>query len=149
MLYERNATQRLTYALSKPDNATNIFIQEQVVIIFSQLAVCGYDQALVAQGAIPVLLKMLHAGELIPQRFDYSKRIRYKAVVCLATVATKSSGLKAIYDNYGLEKLEVILQNENFNENSPGNISPFLLVCANIRNQLKAIYIHPAIESAV
>jgi hypothetical protein len=53
------------------------------VIIFSQLAACSYDQALVAQGAIPVLLKMLRVGELMPQRFDYSRRIRYKSAVCL------------------------------------------------------------------
>jgi hypothetical protein len=117
------------------------------VIIFSQLAICSYDQALVAQGAIPVLLKMLRVGESVPQRFGYSNRIRYKAIVCLSTIASNSLGLKSIYENYGCQVLEMVLQREQFSENSTGN-SPFLLVCANIRNQLRSIY-HTPKESAV
>ncbi|KAI6184132.1 Insc-C domain-containing protein [Aphelenchoides bicaudatus] len=115
MLYERNAIQRLVNALKGPNNCT-IFIQEQIVIIFSQLAAYSYEQALVAQGAIPVLLKMLRAGETMPQRFDYSRRIRYKAAVCLATIASNSLGLKYIHENYGCEALEIVLERENFNE---------------------------------
>lgn len=93
------------------------------------------------------MLKMLRIGEAVPQRFDYSKRIRYKAAVCLATLASNSLGLKSIYENYGFEVLEMLLERENFSEHSTGN-SPFLLVCANIRNQLRTIY-HKSKESAV
>lgn len=108
------------------------------MIIFTQLAAHSFDQALVAQDGIPVLLKMLRAGDQ-QQRFDYARRIRYKAAVCLATVARHSLGLKTIFDNNGLVFLEEILLHENFNQSSTGN-SPFLLICANIQKQLKAIY---------
>ena len=110
------------------------------------MATNNYDQALAAQGAIPVLLKMLRSSELTPQRFDYSMRIRYKAAVCLATIASHSSGLKAIYDNRGLEHFDQVLKLENFNHASAGN-TPFLLICSNIQKQLKSIY--KPLESAV
>lgn len=111
------------------------------------MSACGYDQALVAQGAIPVLLKMLRAGEQSAQKFDYSRRIRYKAAVCLATIASHSLGLKAIYESFGVEQLEQVLQRENFNQASTGN-SPFLLICENIQKKLKSIY-QPKMESVV
>jgi hypothetical protein len=97
----------------------------------------------VAQGGVPVLLKMLEAEEqFAPQRIDYSKRIRYKAAVCLATIANCSFGLKAIYNNHGIQYLERILQEENIKQ-----LSPFVLICTNMLKQLKSL--NKPLESVV
>ena len=64
--------------------------------VFSRLANRGYDQALIAQGAIPVLLQMLTVFEMKVMHAEYCKRICYKAAVCLGTISQSGIGLKAL-----------------------------------------------------
>lgn len=104
----------------------------QTVIIFLQLA-GSYVQALVAQGAIPVLLRMLNTNDNAQQRLNYA-RIRYKAAVCLANVSANGMGLKAIHEHCGLEQLARLLARENAS-------APLTLICASILHQLKSIYL--------
>lgn len=71
----------------------------QLAVVFSRLANEGYEEALIAQGALPILLSMLTLSDLT--HVEYCHRIRYKAALCLATIASKGFGLKAIYQNNG------------------------------------------------
>lgn len=103
LLYQHNAVLRLIRALNRPKCA-NLFVQEQMVTIFSRLASRGYEQALIAQGAIPVLLQMLTVVDDNAKRAhgEFCKRIRYKAAVCLGTISSTGIGLKAIYEHRGV-----------------------------------------------
>lgn len=120
ILYQHNAVQRLvrkafrfsdppsnlkinksekSFQIRRLNSSSSIFVQEQIVTIFGRMAQKGYECALIAQGAIPALLKMLRVEDL--KHGDYCRRIRYKAAVCLGTLATSGVGLKAIYENAG------------------------------------------------
>ncbi|VDM68220.1 unnamed protein product [Strongylus vulgaris] len=98
-LYQNNAIIRLINAYNKQD-CSSIFVQEQIVTVLSRLAARRYEEALVAQGAVPVLLEMLTVTD--SQHSDYCRRIRYKAAVCIGTLAATGVGLKALYVNQGM-----------------------------------------------
>ncbi|KAK6043550.1 hypothetical protein COOONC_18944 [Cooperia oncophora] len=93
VLYRRNAIIRLINAYNRQECST-IFVQEQVasfcnlnptllkllsqiVTVLSRLAARRYEEALVSQGAVPVLLEMLTVTDSLHS--DYCRRIRYKA----------------------------------------------------------------------
>ncbi|KHJ93798.1 hypothetical protein OESDEN_06285 [Oesophagostomum dentatum] len=75
ILYQNNAIIRLISAYNRQDCST-IFVQEQIVTVLSRLAARRYEEALVSQGAVPVLLEMLTVTD--SQHSDYCRRIRYK-----------------------------------------------------------------------
>ncbi|VDN36326.1 unnamed protein product [Cylicostephanus goldi] len=95
---ENNAIIRLINAYNRQDCST-IFVQEQIVTVLSRLAARRYEEALVSQGAVPMLLEMLTVTDT--QHSDYCRRIRYKAAVCIGTLAATGVGLKALYVNQG------------------------------------------------
>ncbi|VDK45459.1 unnamed protein product [Anisakis simplex] len=97
-LYQHNAVLRLIAALKRPGCST-IFVHEQFIVIFSRLAAKGYEEALIVQGAIPILLSMLNLSD--PSHAEYCRRIRYRTAVCLQMIASKGIGLKALYKNNG------------------------------------------------
>uniref|UniRef100_A0A915DFJ9 Protein inscuteable homologue C-terminal domain-containing protein n=1 Tax=Ditylenchus dipsaci TaxID=166011 RepID=A0A915DFJ9_9BILA len=131
LLYQYNAILRLIQAFRRP-NCDNIFVQEQIVTIFSRLASQNYEQALIAQGAIPVLLQMLIIAD--KKAVDYCKRIRYKAAVCLGTISSSGVGLKALFDHRGYNELCEVLRAEN------QKASPLLLICSSIKQRLETTY---------
>ncbi|KAK6015254.1 hypothetical protein OSTOST_19323, partial [Ostertagia ostertagi] len=98
ILYRRNAIIRLINAYNRQECST-IFVQEQIVTVLSRLAARRYEEALVSQGAVPVLLEMLTVTDSLHS--DYCRRIRYKAAVCIGTLAATGVGLKALYVNQG------------------------------------------------
>lgn len=71
--------------------------------IFARLSANRYDEALVAQGAIPCLLAMLCVQDA--NHPDFCKRVRYKAAICIGTIASRSYGLKAVHDSKGSHTL--------------------------------------------
>lgn len=130
--------------------------------IFARMANRGYDQALISQGAIPMMFRMLHSNS--ESHVEYCRRIRYKAAVCLATIAASSFGLKAIHDHHGknrfasgpsmwsfitlhdcstlgYDELSEVLQMEN---QQPG--SALALICNTIKQRLENTF---QLESAV
>uniref|UniRef100_A0A158P7E7 Insc_C domain-containing protein n=1 Tax=Angiostrongylus cantonensis TaxID=6313 RepID=A0A158P7E7_ANGCA len=137
LLYRRNAIARLINAYSRHDCST-IFVQEQIVTILCRLAARRYEEALISQGAVPVLLEMLTVTD--GNHSDYCKRIRYKAAVCIGTLAATGIGLQSLYVNKGFAILTYVLEMEK----SPAN--PLNMICTNIRNRLEMKY---QIESAV
>jgi len=137
LLYRYNAILRIISAFNQP-NCSTIFVQEQVATILSRLAARDYEEALIAQGAIPVLLKMLTSEH--PQHSDYCRRIRYKAAVCIGTLASKGRGLKALHQNKAYESLCQVLDMEQSRSN------PLVMICENIRDRLESKY---QLESAV
>lgn len=100
----------------------------QIVTVLSRLAARRYEEALVAQGAVPMLLEMLTVTD--NHHSDYCRRIRYKvrylgsvlmirshsstrcilfkAAVCIGTLAATGVGLKALYVNHGEYKCSSI-----------------------------------------
>ncbi|VDO53397.1 unnamed protein product [Haemonchus placei] len=110
----------------------------QIVTVLSRLAARRYEEALVSQGAVPVLLEMLTVTDNLHS--DYCRRIRYKAAVCIGTLAATGVGLKALYVNQAFAILTHVLEMES----SPAN--PLNMICTNIRNRLESKY---QIESAV
>lgn len=137
VLYRHNAILRLINAYNRHDCST-IFVQEQIVTVLSRLAARRYEEALVAQGAVPMLLEMLTVTD--NHHSDYCRRIRYKAAVCIGTLAATGVGLKALYVNHAFAILTHVLEMEN----SPAN--PLNMICTNIRNRLESKY---QVESAV
>uniref|UniRef100_A0A0R3PQZ3 Insc_C domain-containing protein n=1 Tax=Angiostrongylus costaricensis TaxID=334426 RepID=A0A0R3PQZ3_ANGCS len=75
LLYRQNAIVRLINAFNRHDCST-IFVQEQIVTILCRLAARRYEEAIISQGAVPVLLEMLTVTD--GNHSDYCKRIRYK-----------------------------------------------------------------------
>ncbi|CAD5216195.1 unnamed protein product [Bursaphelenchus xylophilus] len=132
LLYQKNAVIRLVRACKRP-NCSSAFVYEQTVAIFSRLAHCGYDQALIAQQAIPLLLKMMTITST--QQIDHYRRVRYKAVVCLSSLASTGIGLKAIFKQQGREKLIEALRSENVSKSAP-----FALLCQGVKNKLEETY---------
>jgi hypothetical protein len=63
----------------------------------------NYDEAIIAQGALPILFDMLLI--VSPLHNIYCRRIRYKAAICIQLLAAKSYGLKAIYQCKGYQLL--------------------------------------------
>lgn len=110
ILYQHNAILKLVHKSFQSDSKNNrnkrlsatasIFVQEQIVTIFGRMAQRGYECALIAQRAIPALMEMLRVDD--QKHADYCRRIRYKAVVCLGTLATSGVGLKELYENHGI-----------------------------------------------
>ncbi|EPB75532.1 hypothetical protein ANCCEY_05398 [Ancylostoma ceylanicum] len=137
VLYQNNAIIRLINAYNRQDCST-IFVQEQIVTVLSRLAARRYEEALVSQGAVPMLLEMLTVTD--SHHSDYCRRIRYKAAVCIGTLAATGVGLKALYINQAYAILTHVLEMES----SPAN--PLNMICTNIRNRLESKY---QIESAV
>ncbi|WKX96824.1 hypothetical protein Q1695_012903 [Nippostrongylus brasiliensis] len=137
VLYKHNAIIRLINAYNRQDCST-IFVQEQIVTVLSRLAARRYEEALVSQGAVPALLEMLTVTDSLHS--DYCRRIRYKAAVCIGTLAATGVGLKALYVNQAFAILTNVLEMES----SPAN--PLNMICTNIRNRLESKY---QIESAV
>uniref|UniRef100_A0A7I5E840 Insc_C domain-containing protein n=1 Tax=Haemonchus contortus TaxID=6289 RepID=A0A7I5E840_HAECO len=137
LLYRHNAIIRLINAYNRQECST-IFVQEQIVTVLSRLAARRYEEALVSQGAVPVLLEMLTVTDNLHS--DYCRRIRYKAAVCIGTLAATGVGLKALYVNQAFAILTHVLEMES----SPAN--PLNMICTNIRNRLESKY---QIESAV
>ena len=72
----------------------------QIATIFARLSANGYNEALIAQGAISCLLSLLQIQAPTRHR-DLSKRIKYKAAICLGTIASTGYGLKSINSNQG------------------------------------------------
>ncbi|KAJ1353814.1 hypothetical protein KIN20_010569 [Parelaphostrongylus tenuis] len=137
ILYRQNTIARLINAYNRQDCST-IFVQEQIVTILCRLAARRYEEALISQGAVPMLLEMLTVTD--SKHSDYCKRIRYKAAVCIGTLAATGIGLKSLYVNKGFAILTYVLEMEN----SPAN--PLNMICTNIRNRLETKY---QIESTV
>lgn len=137
VLYQRNAIAKMIHAYHRQECAT-IFVQEQIATILSRLAARRYEEALVAQGAVPVLLEMLTVTDTVHS--EYCRRIRYKAAVCIGTLAATGIGLKALYNNQGYAILCHVLEMESSSAN------PLNMICTNIRNKLESTY---QIESAV
>ncbi|CAI4224743.1 unnamed protein product [Auanema sp. JU1783] len=137
MLYRLNAISRLIQGYNRQYCST-IFVQEQLVTTFSRLAARRYEEALIAQGAIPVLLEMLTVTD--KTHTDYCRRIRYKAAVCIGTLAATGIGLKALYNHQGYAILCHVLEMESSTAN------PLNMICTSIRNKLEGKY---RIESAV
>ncbi|CAJ0945899.1 unnamed protein product, partial [Mesorhabditis belari] len=135
--YKFNAVSRLISAYNR-QNCSTIFVQEQLVTILSRMAARHYEDCLVSQGAVPVLLEMLTVTDSIHS--DYCRRIRYKAAVCIGTLATTGVGLKALYNNQAYAILCTVLQMENAASN------PLGMICANIKSKLEGRY---ETESAV
>ncbi|CAD5211616.1 unnamed protein product [Bursaphelenchus okinawaensis] len=132
LLYQKNAVIRLVRAAERP-NCASAFVYEQTAAIFSRLASCGYDQVLVAQKAVPLLLQMLTVPPT--HRAEYHRRVRYKAIVCLTTLASTGIGLKNIHLHNGLQKLTEVLKSEK-----DAKSAPFALLCHGIKNQLESTY---------
>ncbi|CAD6192171.1 unnamed protein product [Caenorhabditis auriculariae] len=137
ILFKHNAIQRFISAYHR-ENCSTIFVQEQIVTALSRLAARRYEEALVGQNAVPVLLEMLSLTH--PLHVDYCRRIRYKAAVCIGTLANTNVGLKSLYENQAY----AILSNVLYDDQSAGN--PFNMICASIRSRLEAKY---QAESAV
>ncbi|KAI1727615.1 CRE-INSC-1 protein [Ditylenchus destructor] len=134
LLYQHNAVLRLIQTLNRP-HCANLFVQEQIVTIFSRLAIRGYEQALIAQGAIPVLLQMLTVVDAKkPAQGEFCKRIRYQAAACLGTISASGIGLKAIYENRGYNELCEALRAEGYKP------SPLVFICSSIKQQLETTY---------
>ncbi|VDL77026.1 unnamed protein product [Nippostrongylus brasiliensis] len=121
---------------------SNVSLQDpaaiDIVTVLSRLAARRYEEALVSQGAVPALLEMLTVTDSLHS--DYCRRIRYKAAVCIGTLAATGVGLKALYVNQAFAILTNVLEMES----SPAN--PLNMICTNIRNRLESKY---QIESAV
>ncbi|KHN82465.1 hypothetical protein Tcan_15724 [Toxocara canis] len=130
-LYQHNATARLIIALKRPGCDT-IFVQEQLAAIFSCLAAKGYEEALIAQGAVVILLSMLTISD--PTHMQYCRRIRYKAAVCLGTIASKGIGLKALHKNNGYAVMSKAIRKEEVPS------SPTAMICAGIKEKLERKY---------
>ncbi|KJH52053.1 hypothetical protein DICVIV_01754 [Dictyocaulus viviparus] len=103
VLYRQNVIARLVNAYNRQDCST-IFVQEQIVTILSRFAARRYEEAIISEGAVPMLLEMLTVTDSI--HTEYCKRIRYKAAVCIGTLAATGTGLNSLYLNQGnFEKL--------------------------------------------
>ncbi|KAL1286345.1 Protein inscuteable [Trichinella pseudospiralis] len=106
-LYELNAVQRIIklYNWGLCDSTA---IQYQILSIFANMAISGHCQVLIVQGAVNFLLHML----LLRPVDDRSvcAEIRYKAALCLKTIATTSEGLKAIFSANGLHAVSTFLK---------------------------------------
>ncbi|ETN70941.1 hypothetical protein NECAME_14445 [Necator americanus] len=153
VLYQNSAIVRLVDAYNRQDCST-IFVQEQIVTVLSRLAARRYEEALVSQGAVPVLLEMLTVTDSLHS--DYCRRIRYKvrsssalrkaredfiqAAICIGTLAASGVGLKALYVHEAYAILTHVLEMEN----SPAN--PLNMICTNILYRLESKY---RVESAV
>uniref|UniRef100_A0A0N5AKA8 Insc_C domain-containing protein n=1 Tax=Syphacia muris TaxID=451379 RepID=A0A0N5AKA8_9BILA len=137
VLYQHNAVKRLIAALSRPKCST-MFVQEQVVTVFSRMATQDYEEVLIAQGAIPVLFSMLSIYD--PVFAEYSRRIQYKAALCLGTISSKGVGLKAVHQNNGYSIISKTLQMQNTAK------TPVEQICRTIKEKLEAKY---ELESAV
>jgi hypothetical protein len=61
----------------------------------------GHQLALIAQGAIPALCKMLGPVKATGRMADLERRIAYKAAVCLGFLASNGVGLKALNEQKG------------------------------------------------
>ncbi|CAI2343041.1 unnamed protein product [Caenorhabditis sp. 36 PRJEB53466] len=131
IMYKNGAISRLIGAYNR-ENCATIFVQEQIVTAFSRLASRHLERQMVEQNAIPVLLEFLSLTH--PVHADYCRRIRYKAAVCIGTLANSEVGLKALYDN----KAYAILSNVLYDDNNVSN--PFNMICNNIRTKLESKY---------
>uniref|UniRef100_A0A1I7T0Y8 Insc_C domain-containing protein n=1 Tax=Caenorhabditis tropicalis TaxID=1561998 RepID=A0A1I7T0Y8_9PELO len=98
IMYRNDVIRRFISAYNR-ENCATIFVQEQIVTAFSRLAARHLDRQMVEQNSIPVLLEFLSLTH--PVHADYCRRIRYKAAVCIGTLANSEVGLKALYDNNG------------------------------------------------
>lgn len=131
ILYERNAVRRLIDAFRRKD-CHSIFVQEQMVTIFSRLSARKYENFLIAQGAVPLLLEMITATD--SHNGEYCRRIRYKAAVCIGTLAASGVGLKALYSHNAYAIINNVLQLES----SPS--STLNMICSNIKTKLEHKY---------
>ncbi|CAI5441126.1 unnamed protein product [Caenorhabditis angaria] len=131
IMYKNSAIRRFINAHNR-ENCATIFVQEQIVTAFSRLASRHYERQLVEQKAVPVLLEFLSLTH--PIHADYCRRIRYKAAVCIGTLANSEIGLKSLYDNNAY----AILSNVLYDDNNVSN--PFNMICNNIRNRLESKY---------
>ncbi|GMT14907.1 hypothetical protein PFISCL1PPCAC_6204, partial [Pristionchus fissidentatus] len=131
ILYERNAVRRIIDAFRKRD-CQSIFVQEQMVTIFSRLSARKYEDFLIAQGAVPLLLEMITATD--SHNGEYCRRIRYKAAVCIGTLAASGVGLKALYAHNAYAIICTVLQQES----SPS--SSLNMICSNIKTKLEHKY---------
>uniref|UniRef100_A0A914VZR3 Uncharacterized protein n=1 Tax=Plectus sambesii TaxID=2011161 RepID=A0A914VZR3_9BILA len=100
--------------------------------IFARLSANRYDEALVAQGAIPCLLAMLCVQD--PNHPEFCKRVRYKAAICIGTIASRSYGLKAVHDSKGYYALSEVLRLEK------GKKNPVGMICSSLMSRLEGKY---------
>ncbi|GMS84292.1 hypothetical protein PENTCL1PPCAC_6467 [Pristionchus entomophagus] len=131
ILYERNAVRRLIGGLRRKD-CQSIFVQEQMVTIFSRLSARKYENFLIAQGAVPLLLEMITATD--SHNGEYCRRIRIQAAVCIGTLAASGVGLKALYSHNAYAIINNLLQLES----SPS--SSLNMICSNIKTKLEHKY---------
>lgn len=146
-IFRNNSIRRLISAYNR-ENCATVFVQEQIVTAFSRLAARHLDHQMVDQNAIPVLLEFLSLTH--PIHADYCRRIRYKAAVCIGTLANSEIGLKALYGNNGeifriIQRFiyvqvtaYAILSNVLYDDNNSSN--PFNMICNNIRTKLESKY---------
>ncbi|KAL3125996.1 hypothetical protein niasHT_003593 [Heterodera trifolii] len=160
LLYTHNAVLRLVKAAGREHSVGNLFVQEELVTIFTRMANRGFERALVAQGAIPVLCRLLQleAGfECQSQRqSDFQRRVSYKAAVCLGILASTGSGLKALYEQEVHKVLSKILRSASGTVPSSSqnhgimpaaaNAPPIQLICSSISQRLQHTY---QLETAV
>uniref|UniRef100_A0A1I7W7D7 Sister chromatid cohesion protein n=1 Tax=Heterorhabditis bacteriophora TaxID=37862 RepID=A0A1I7W7D7_HETBA len=151
---KQNAIIRLINSYNRQQCST-IFVQEQIVTILSRLAARRYEEAMIAQGAVPMLLEMLTVTDKLHS--DYCRRIRYK--VCNSSqLETFLDLYNLIYCSFGLFKLTKIcictLRKEilayailtHVLEMESSSANPLNMICSNIINKLESKY---QIESAV
>ncbi|KAI6242800.1 Insc-C domain-containing protein [Aphelenchoides fujianensis] len=99
---------------------------------------CSYHGALIAQGAVGFLLEIVKIPSNTPQaRPDYCRRVRYKAAVCLGTIASCGAGLKAVHEHDGLRILHRVLEVESSGQAAS---TPFFLICSSIKQRLESVY---------
>uniref|UniRef100_A0A914HTC1 Protein inscuteable homologue C-terminal domain-containing protein n=1 Tax=Globodera rostochiensis TaxID=31243 RepID=A0A914HTC1_GLORO len=151
LLYTHNAVLRLVRAAGREHSAGNLFVQEELVTIFTRMANRGFERALVAQGAIPVLCRLLQleAVECQSQRqSDFQRRVSYKAAVCLGILASTGSGLRALYEHEVHKVLAKILcpGGVQASDNCGTALSitttapPIQLICSSISQRLQHTY---------
>ncbi|CAB3404031.1 unnamed protein product [Caenorhabditis bovis] len=131
IMFNNNVIRRFLAAYHR-ENCSTIFVQEQIVTAFSRLASHHYTKELVDQNAIPALLEFLTLTH--PVHSEYCKRIRYKAAVCIGTLANSDIGLQGLYEN----KAYAILSNVLCDDTNAAN--PFNMICNNIKTQLESKY---------
>lgn len=117
----------------------------QIVAIFARLCACSYHELLIAQGAVELLLQIVAPPpttlQSAPQvRAEFAHRVRYKAAVCLGTIAAYGAGLRALHEHHGLVVLDRVLRTEDHGATSDSAAAPLHLICLSLKQRLQSVY---------